>query len=99
MEILVDSGVPTLAVSWTENMSPTTSHVFTPVGDPLVELLSVQSPVSGAGSDVQHAFLISERTPCLFGTDLLHELNASSHCSLFFLPILVICWMVLKGVL
>lgn len=42
----------------------------------------MQSPVSGAGSDVQHAFLISERTPCLLGTDLLHKLHASSHCTL-----------------
>lgn len=79
LEILIHSGVPTLAVTCIENMFPTTSSAFTNVGYPVVELLSVQSPVSGVVSDVQRAFLISGRTPCLLGEDLLHKLHASSH--------------------
>lgn len=56
--------------------------MFTTVGVPMVEPESQQSPVSGAGLDVHHAFLISERTPLsLLGRDLLQKLHAISNCT------------------
>lgn len=56
--------------------------MFTTFGVPMVEPSSQQSFVSGAGSDVHNAFLISERTPVsLLGRDLLHKLHAISNCT------------------
>lgn len=79
-KLMVDSRAPISAAYSSSSVYTPTSQVSTTVGvsgTPLVEPLCDQT-----GSDVQHAMLISERSPVsLSGRDLLRREHASIHCT------------------
>lgn len=71
VDVLVDSGATDSFV--------TTVGV---AGIPIAEPVSTSSLVSVEGSDMEHSFLISEKTPInLMGRDLLCKLHATIHCT------------------
>ncbi|XP_044197682.1 uncharacterized protein LOC122972712 isoform X3 [Thunnus albacares] len=85
VDIMVDSGATISTVKADEHVCTPTPNFVTTVGVsgvPVVEPLSQRAKITVEGSDVQHSFLISEKSPInLMGRDLLCKLHATIQCT------------------
>ena len=85
VDVLVDSGATISTVRAAEQVCTPTSNFITTVGVsgiPNREPLSHTTKLTVEGSDVQHSFLISDKSPInLMGRDLLCKLHATISCT------------------